>query len=196
MLFPCPHPPCACPGRPPRAQALPGGSAESRPFSGSPLLRRAGKGGRSPPPSSRFSASTFISLWRSRGTEKTLRLPPVPHARQPPRRPALREDAVETRYRPHPTSGNRKTPQRRSSGSFQGAGRDLLRSVVFQPQGESRACPPSLTPRQREARKPDCLPGPAPPRDGCIRAARPSPPASLQGPLKQSPCHGDFLEFS
>lgn len=84
--FLCPHPPCACPGRPPRTRTLPGSSTESRPFSGSPLLRRAGKGEKVPRLHQVASPlALHFPVAKSR-TEKILVscLPPPPPASSPP----------------------------------------------------------------------------------------------------------------
>ena len=158
-----------------------------------PPPSKGGEGGKVPPPSSRFSAGASFPCSE---VEKEPPSHACPYPRQPPRRPALREDAVEIRYRPPPTSGNRKTPQRGFSRSFQGAGRDLQRpcgrSVSSPRAGWTWDCPPSLTPRRRGVRKLDRLRGPAPPQTA-VSEQRVHPPTCVSaGTPKAIPLPGGF----
>lgn len=156
-----------------------------------PSFEGRGRGEGPLPPSSRFSAGTSFAC----GEVEDGKHPPshaCPHPRQPPRRPALREDAVEIRYRPPPTSGNRETPQRWFQLLFPGRGGRPPAARRFPAPEGTCDCPSSLTSRQRGVRKPDHPPGPAPPADGCVRAARPPSTCVSTGTPKAIPLPGGF----
>lgn len=164
FLLPIPVPPGACPGRSLVRDPFPAAPPRtSRPFPSSPL-RRAEKWGRSTPPappSSRFSAGPSFPCDEAEDVK-----PPPSQACSHPRCPALREDAVESSYRPFPTLANRVTPQ--------------LGFSLFLPYGRSfpsstgrRGFGPSSPSRFSSVRSWESLTWPNSPCRRCVRAVPP-----------------------
>lgn len=157
----------------------------SQVFLRAPLSARAGKGGKCPPLPSRFATTATPFPCGEVADGKDPMSHAWPYRHQPPRRPALREDAVTALLPPWEIV---ELPSVDSGALYRARGEtSAVQAVVFQPQGQGRfgsVLPDSLLVR----RKPDNLPGPVPFADGCVRTARPDPTSCLhrEGPLKPS----------